>query len=66
MSRNSILGLYEPEKLNFLIFLYLRALKISFSAELSMKIFYNLGTWSAPFAKIYMSQYLVFLQLLAF
>ena len=39
MSRkNSILGLSEPKKkLNFLIFLYLQAFKISCLAELSMK-----------------------------
>ena len=38
--KSSILGLSEPEKmLNFLIFLYLRAFKISCSAKLSMKVF---------------------------
>ena len=39
MSRkNTILGLCEPEKkLNFVVFLYLLAFKISCLAELSMK-----------------------------
>ena len=44
--KNSILGLSEPEQkipLNFLIFLYLRAFKISCSAKLSTKKFYNPG-----------------------
>ena len=35
--KNSILGLFEPKKPNFFIFLYLRAFKISFSTGLSMK-----------------------------
>ena len=45
MSRkNSIFGLYESEKkLNFLIFLYLWAFKISCSTELGIKKFYKLG-----------------------
>ena len=44
MSRkNSILGLCDPEKMNFLIFLYIRAFKISCSEELSMKRFITSG-----------------------
>ena len=35
--KNSILGLSEPKKNNFLDFLYLCAFKISCSIELSMK-----------------------------
>ena len=35
--KNTILGVSEPEKLNFLICIYLRAFKISCSTELSMK-----------------------------
>ena len=42
--KNSILGLSEPKKLNFLDILYLRAFKSSCSTELSMKKkLYNLG-----------------------
>ena len=38
--KNSILGLPEPENAEFLdIFLYLWAFEISYSAELSMKLF---------------------------
>ena len=42
MSRkNNIIGLSEPEKnLNFLIFLYLWAFKISYFAELSLETFF--------------------------
>ena len=45
MSRkNSILGLCDPENMmNFLIFLYIPAFKISCSAELSMKRFITSG-----------------------
>ena len=35
--KNNILGLSEPKKQNFLIFLYVWAFKISYSAELSME-----------------------------
>ena len=35
--KNNILCLTEPKKPNFLIYLYLRAFKISCSVELSMK-----------------------------
>ena len=39
-SKNSIIGLAEPEtKLIFMIFLYLKAFKFLFSAELSMNYF---------------------------
>ena len=42
--KNNISGLSEPEKmLNFLIFSYLRAFKISCLTELSTQKFYNLG-----------------------
>ena len=41
--KNSILGLFETKKKpNFVIFIYLRAFKISCSTQLSMKV-YNLG-----------------------
>ena len=49
MSRkNSIIGLFEPEKkLKFLVFLYLCTFKISCSAELSMEKFYNFEDWAS-------------------
>ena len=46
MSRkNSVLGLYEPKKAEFLEFFFLNlgAFEISCSGELSMKIFINSG-----------------------
>ena len=38
--------------LNFLLFLYLRAFKISCSAELSILFSFNLGTWVAVYTRI--------------
>ena len=49
--KNNILSL--SELLNFLIFSYLSAYKISCSAELSMKFYYNLGASSSRRAHLY-------------
>ena len=52
MSReNNILSLSELQ--NLLIFSYLSAYKISCSAELSMKFYYNLGASSSRRAHLY-------------
>ena len=46
--QNSISGLFDPKKADFLIFLYLKASKISCSTQLSMKSFITSGLGFFP------------------